>query len=61
MITRWDYIKCSGKKECAKAMAFLIVKTTKYNQNLSCEELIGYVKSIQSTIEEWLSEEIIED
>ena len=56
-MTRWDYIEYCGKRECAKAIAYCMVRTTQ-GENISCEDLQELVRSIEPILVEWLDQEI---
>lgn len=57
IMTRWDYIEYCGKEECAKAIAYCLVMTTKRGR-VTCEDLQDLVKELEPTLVEWLKEEV---
>ena len=55
---RYEFVIDGGKEELAKAISFCVAKAMLGNQEVSCNDFIDIVQSIEPCYTEWLEDEV---
>lgn len=55
---RYEFVINGGKEELARAISFCVAKAMLGDREVSCDDFINMVQSIEPYYAEWLDEEV---